>query len=97
MNIDLGKCNVCDNEPAVGVCCVPGLPVSVAYGKNCLEADAHPWSLLVANTAIVGGLENTAEWWREMVQHTCSHLGKTIEEFNANVRQCIDEMEVFDV
>lgn len=36
------KCAVCNMEPAVGVAnCGLGLPLSVAYGKNCLLQGAE--------------------------------------------------------
>jgi len=75
-------CNVCGKNEALGVCCVPSVPCSMAYCKECLEANAHPWGILVANTACCNGLENTADFWKEMVEDTCKHLGRTIEEFN---------------
>jgi len=91
-NVDLGKCSVCGNEPAVGVCAVPGVPCSMSYGKACLEANAHPWGILVANTAMLGGMEHAAGWWKEMVESTCKHLGKTREEFDKDVAEDIKSM-----
>lgn len=79
-------CDVCGVEPAVGVCCIPGVAYSAAYCRTCLEADAHPWHILVANTWCIGSLAQAAPWWRQMVLNTCKHLGKTIEEFEADVR-----------
>ena len=84
------KCAVCKDEPAVGVCCVPGVAYSAAYGRKCLDANAHPWDILVANTACIGSLEKSADWWKEMVTCTCKHLGRTLEEFNARVEDCKD-------
>ena len=87
------KCNVCNNEPIVGVACVPGMPVSVAYGAKCLKANAHPYGLVVANTAMCGGLEHTAEWWQELVRDTLNHLGKSMERFTSDVAKDIKEFE----
>jgi hypothetical protein len=87
----VSNCDVCDEEPSVGVASVPGMPVSVAYGKTCLQANAHPWELLVANTALCGGFDQTAEWWQEMVMATCSRLGRSLAEFEADVRAEIAE------
>jgi hypothetical protein len=67
------------------------MPVSVAYGRKCLQANAHPWGLLVANTALCGGFDQTAEWWQEMVTATCGHLGRSLTEFEADVRAEIME------
>lgn len=87
-------CDVCGNEPSVGVAAIPGMPVSVAYGKSCLRANAHPWDLLVANTAMCGGFAQTAEWWQEMVLSTCNHLGRPLSEFEADVRTEIAEEDL---
>lgn len=80
-------CDVCNKNKAVGVFCVPGVPMSCAYCQECIDADAHPWGIVVANTACVGGMEYAADWWKELVEHTCNHLGKTIDEFNKTVEE----------
>jgi hypothetical protein len=78
-------CDVCGKEAECGVCCVPGVPMSVAYCRECLIANAHPWNVLVANTAVCGGLDQMNEEWREMVFDTCNHLGKPVNQFNVDV------------
>lgn len=82
-------CDVCEAEPTVGVASVPGVPISVAYCRKCLEANAHPWWVLVANTACMGGLQNADRWWVEMVEDTCRHLGQTRDLFEADVATAI--------
>lgn len=89
-------CDVCEKEPTIGVACVPGVPMSVAYCPGCLQANAHPWWVLVANTAAMGGLDEAAGWWVDMVHDTCTHLGRTITEFEADVDEqigAVDEQE----
>jgi hypothetical protein len=78
-------CDVCDNEPAVRAAAVPGVPVTVAYGERCLEANVHPYRVLVAATADMGGLINTAHWWRDMVNRTCQYLKVPMERFKMDV------------
>lgn len=85
-------CDVCDKNEAIGTGCVPLVPITVAYCRECLEANAHPWDVLVANTACLDGLELANEMWREMVTDTCKHLGKTLEQFNAEVAEEIKSM-----
>lgn len=29
-----------------------------------------------------GGYEYSADWWKEIIENTCKHFGKTIKEFN---------------
>ena len=86
-----GQCDVCGREPAFGVAAIPGMPVSVAYGKACLRANAHPWWALVGNTAMLGGIDQAADWWQKMVEDTCRHLGKPLVEFEADVAAAIKE------
>lgn len=80
-------CEVCGVEPAFCVAAVPGVPYSAAYCLRCLQANAHPWWLVVTNTAIVGGYEHAAPWWQEIVDSTISHHGKTRAEFDDAVRR----------
>lgn len=86
-------CDVCGKEPAVGVAAVPGVPISMAYGRDCLEANAHPYGILVANTALVGGLDRAGDWWIEMVDATLLHLHKTRVDFDRDVRQVMRDMD----
>lgn len=82
-------CEVCQKEKAVGVCCVPGVPYSAAYCKTCLEANAHPYGIVVANTACCGGLEHTCQEWQDLVRGTLVHLNKSPDQFKADVDKCI--------
>jgi len=86
-------CDVCGKNKAVGVACVPGVPASVAYCKGCLEANAHPLRILIGQTASLGGLQNCADWWVDMVNSTLGHLGKTLSWFNGEVKETMNYME----
>jgi hypothetical protein len=86
-------CEVCGVRQAIGVCCVPGVPYSAAYCRECLEANAHPWSILVDNTMALGGLSEAADWWKKMVEDTCRLLGKTLDQFNADVDRALAEYQ----
>jgi hypothetical protein len=85
-------CEVCNKEAAFGTASVPGVPYSAAYCRNCLAADAHPLDIVVANTACIGGLERSADWWKEIVDHTIQHLGVTMEDFNQRVKQSMNNL-----
>jgi hypothetical protein len=63
-------CEVCRDEEAVGVAALPGAPMSVAYGRACLENHAIP--LWLADFTIGEcvpyddlGWHHVAEWFRE--------------------------------
>jgi hypothetical protein len=87
-------CEVCHDEPALGVASVPGVPVSVAYGRKCVAANAHPYHILVANTAAIGGYGEASTWWREMVDATLEHLSIERAKFDQDVTECLDDMAV---
>lgn len=78
-------CNVCEESEAVGVAAMPGVPISFAYCRECLAANAHPYSIVVANTAMIGGTGMSAEWWQELVMHTLAHLKISPEQFKKDV------------
>lgn len=78
-------CDVCGEHEEVGVASVPGVPMSVAYCTECLRANAHPYGIMVINTALIDGYDNASEWWQQMVDDTLAHLGKTREQFDRDV------------
>lgn len=93
-------CEVCGDEPGVGVASIPGVPMSVAYGKRCLAANAHPYGIVVANTAMASGHpdweQGCAPWWKQIVHDTLAHLGKTREEFDADVAREVEVMREYE-
>lgn len=90
---DYGTCAVCGKEPGVGIAAIPGVPASDVYGRECLDANAHPLWALVANTAMVGGYDQAAPWWQDMVDDTLRHLQVPREAFDADVAAAMLELE----
>lgn len=86
-------CDVCGERQAVGVAAVPGVPISVAYCKLCLQANAHPLYVLIGNTALCGGFDQCADWWQGMVESTLQHLGKTREWFDVEVLESMLQLD----
>jgi hypothetical protein len=90
--IDLGQCQVCGKEEAVGVACSGLGAVSLAYGRSCLDAGAEPYDLLVATVAMCGGRAFTAEWVPAVIAASLIVAGKTLAEFDADVAKVAEEM-----
>jgi hypothetical protein len=90
---DVLRCDVCNERASVGVAAVPGVPMSCAYCKECLQANAHPIYVVIGNTALVGGYDNAADWWQHIVDCTLQHLGKTREWFDAQVAENLHLMD----
>lgn len=84
-------CDTCGNKGIVGVAAMPGIPGSFAYCRACLDANAHPYGMVVANTGMINGLEHAADWWKEMVTGTIARLAITSDQFNQDVAAWITE------
>ena len=89
---DSGGCQCCGKEPSVGVASIPGVPMSIAWGRNCLEADVVPLWVCFAQVGAVDdepgmppdfryGREMFAPWWLEVHDLTLAYFGVTEEEF----------------
>lgn len=92
-DLDLGNCQCCDNEPAVGVASIPGVPMSIAWGRKCLDAQVVPYWVAVANSAMIGGYDQAAEWWKETVEDTLAYFDKSMEQYLADVAADMAHME----
>lgn len=77
-----GTCDTCGAKDAeLFVYALPGIPMTVANCRVCFEVGAYPWSVLVANTAAIGGMEQSNDWWRGEVRVSLARHGKTRVEF----------------
>ena len=89
-------CDVCNKNEALGVACIPYVPISVAFCQECLNANSYPLSILIANTACCNGIENCNEDWKNMIYDSLRHQNKTIEWFNEEVAKSIKEFPIED-
>jgi len=42
--------------------------------------------MLVANTNAIGGYDQSADWWRDIIKLTLEHLGITMKQFLKEVK-----------
>lgn len=82
------KCETCGEQGIVGVAAMPGVPASFAYCRACLDANAHPYAMVVANTAMIYP-DQAAEWWVAVIAGTLGRLGIAETEFGADVAAAI--------
>ena len=78
------KCEVCETEMHEGrtiVLSVPGIPWSARFCHSCRWSGAIPYWMLVANTNAIGGYDQSADWWRDIVDLTLTRLNITMEQF----------------
>lgn len=85
-------CECCESEPGIGVASLLGIPISIMWGRKCLEADIIPYWTAVANTACLDGLDHSNEEWKDLVNRTLRYFNKTLEQFNIDVTKDIEEM-----
>ena len=87
------KCEVCGAFEVVGVAAVPGVPISVAYCHTCLHAGVAPLKIVITQTALNNGYENSANWWQELVDRTLKYLNYRRDLFDERVKSEVDEIE----
>jgi len=78
------KCEVCNKEMHEGrtiVLSVPGIPWSARFCHSCRRSGAIPYWMLVANTNAIGGYDQSADWWRDIIDLTLTRLDITMEQF----------------
>lgn len=88
-----GTCGCCDKDKEiVGVACIPGMPMSIAWCVDCLRSGAIPYGAAVTNTAMCGGLDKTNKEWQALVAVTLDYFDKTPTQFNEDVaKEMADE------
>lgn len=91
-----GRCDVCGKEAGVEVVSMPGVPASFAYCRECYSANAHPYDMVVVNSAMLGGLAHAAPWWIELVDCTLEHLDIARSKFLADVAEAMKDIEAQD-
>ena len=85
-----GKCEVCGKETDIVVVASSMGAMSCAYCKDCLEAGAEPYDVMVAYIACAGRFpDDINEQYREMVRANLAYLDKTEEQFIEDVDRTI--------
>lgn len=81
--LDIGVCECCRKEPAVGVAASAIGPISFAWGQNCLRAGVEPYWLLLGCFGDLGP-DGLADWAQELLTRSLEYHGKTAETFWAD-------------
>lgn len=89
-----GKCDTCGTDDVdLYVYALPGIPMTVANCLVCMQLSCYPYGILVANTAMVGGLEYAADWWKDEVRVSLARHGKSVKEFVEDVKKSMADMD----
>lgn len=90
----LDLCGCCHQQkPIVGVACIPGVPMSIAWCSDCLQADVIPYEIAVANTACCGGWSHCNPEWRQLVRTTLVYFNKSCSTFLADVQAELHQLD----
>lgn len=85
-------CNVCNKNEALGVAASPFGPISLAYCRECINAPADAYFIIVNMVASAGGDEaNLNEWARSYIEPSLRVAGVTREQFYKDVQEAIED------
>jgi len=83
-------CDCCMKEPSVGVASIPFVPMSICWGRKCLDAGVVPLWICFAQVEMasegapegtVFGREMFNEYWLSLHDATLAYFEVTEEEF----------------
>lgn len=69
----------CRKNPTVGVAAIPGLPMSIGWCQECLNAGVQPSWAIAMQVEMMGGIEEAAEWFQDEALRTLAHFGISAE------------------
>lgn len=62
--------------------------------RTCTNVNSWPYELVVATTACAaGGLEETVQFWQDLVADTLRHQGIGREQFDADVATVVESLD----
>lgn len=86
-------CDCCGIHQACDVASMPFVPISISYCIPCIYSNNYPMWLLVANTAMIGGLDEANSDWQDMVYSSLQYQDVSLDQFNDKVQKIVLEME----
>lgn len=91
-NDDELKCDCC-GKPAVGVYASTMGAISFAYCKDCLNKGIEPyWAIVSYVSCGCNSYEEMNNIYKKIVKTNLDYYGKTIEEFNKDIKKCNEDM-----
>lgn len=82
-------CESCGAAHRIRLVTLPGVPVSAALCPKCLTGGVYPLGLLLAHTAVIGGMRNANTWWFEVVHRSLPFHRVTCAQFDDLVDKAI--------
>ena len=87
------NCEVCGSPDVVGVASCGFGPISTAYCANCADKGLAPYRIMVAYISCAGEYpDDINEYYVNEVRRILKELGRTEEEFTADVHKANVEM-----
>jgi hypothetical protein len=96
-DVDYGVCDVCKENPGIGVASSGLGAFSCVWCRRCAEEGAEPyWAILATATmGELGTFKDFAPWFQDTVLATLKILDKTLDEFWLDVEKAIEEEQQF--
>lgn len=96
MTIADGICECCaKKKPLVGVAGIPGLPMSITWCGDCLNAQVIPYWACIHFLAMTNGdLTGLIPECQEMITDSLKYHGKTMDELMLDVKSGSDPQEL---
>lgn len=85
----MGKCEVCGKEAEIFVVCSTCGAISFAYCQDCLNQGIEPYDALVGMGIPSNYINKTYK--NSILYPSLKFHGKTVEEFDADVKKADDE------
>jgi hypothetical protein len=98
-NPDIARdaCDVCGRHRPLYVSALAGIPMSIARCRECLaEWSAVPYGIALVNTALIGGMENAADWWKDAYTYIDGRYRRMVDAFPIGSQEVADAIRELD-
>lgn len=91
-HIEMPQCQCCNKNVSVGFASVPGMPVSIAWCQECVDAGVTPYGILVFNVGMAGKIQSRddivatfEDWYVDEIDRTLSYFDVSFEQFVSDI------------
>lgn len=95
--IDYGVCDVCHENPGIGVASSTLGAFSCVWCKRCATEGAEPYWAIMATATMgeLGSFSSFAPWFQDTVLATLKILNKSLDDYWQDVSKAIEEEKEF--
>lgn len=96
--IEMPQCQCCNKNESVGFAAVPGMPVTIAWCQECLNAEVTPYGILVFNVGTAGKVQSRddivamfVDWYVDEIDRTLEYFDVSFDQFVSDINACFDD------